>query len=58
MKFEDIQNAKIIGFVGNGIDKNKMPEFYSIQIEIDGKLYDIKSTSIKARLSLTPCPVF
>jgi len=47
MENEDIKNAQIIGFCGFGGTEKTLPHYLFIQIELDGKRYDIKPSGKK-----------
>ena len=53
MENQDIKNAKIIGFCGFGGTKKTLPHYLFLQIELDGKKYNIKPSG--KHLILTPC---
>ena len=54
---QDIEKAKIVGFHGYK-GKRQLPYYHMIQIELDGKLYEIKPSNPEATMILKRCTKF
>jgi hypothetical protein len=54
---QDIEKAKIVGFHGYK-GRRQLPYYHMIQIELDGKLYEIKPSNPEATMILKRCTKF
>jgi len=54
---EDIKRAQITGFWGNH-EPHKLPFYHSLQITLDGKLYELKPSNPESTMVLKRCKQF